>query len=121
MNLPEFRDITSASRQVATYSAMNPILWKTVICSPIAMICSVIAPSPLSYFLFFLSALPIVVGSIGFLYFMRTDPNRLQSEGHLQHMNVLSRIGDNETMKQVVLDSISQRAISKNSAEVKND
>lgn len=93
MNLPEFRDIASASKQVATYSAMNPILWKTVICSPIAIICSVLAPS-----------LPILIGCWGFVHFARKDPGRLQSEGLIEQMEVLSRIGDNATKSQITIE-----------------
>ena len=104
MNLPEFRDIASASKQVATYSAMNPILWKTVICSPIAIICSVLAPSPLNYLLFALASLPILIGCWGFVHFARKDPGRLQSEGLIEQMEVLSRIGDNATKSQITIE-----------------
>ena len=96
MNLPDFQDVTAASKQVATYSAMNPILWKTVICSPVGIICSAIAPSPINYFILALSSIPILVGSWGFVHFAKTNADRLQSEGHIEQMRVLSRIGDNE-------------------------
>jgi hypothetical protein len=92
MNL-DFKDVTAASRQVATYSAMNPILWKTAICSPLGIVCASFASAPLSYMIFALSALPILVGCWGFVYFAQSDPKRLQSEGHIQQMEVLSRIG----------------------------
>lgn len=92
MNIPDFGDISQASRQVATQSAMNPILWKTVICSPIAIVCSVIAPSPLNYFILALAAVPILIGSWGFYHFAKVAPGRLQSEGHVEHMEAM-RLG----------------------------
>jgi hypothetical protein len=104
MNLPDFKDITTASRQVATYSAMNPILWKTVICTPIGIVCSAIAPEPLNYFILAVSSLPLIVGCWGFIFFARADPWRLQSEGHIEKLEALSRIGDNVTKTQITLD-----------------
>lgn len=109
MPIPGFRHVTSASRQVATHSAMNPILWKTVICSPVAMVCSVYAGAPLNYLLFALSSLPILVGSWGFVHFAKNDPRRLQSEGHLEHMELIGKISDNRTGHYIEFDpSLSQ-------------
>lgn len=115
MKLPDFRDVASASRQVATQSAMNPILWQAAICTPAGMICSALAPAPISYFILALSAVPIVVGAWGVRFFAKRDANRLQSEAHVENMSMISRIGDNETARQVLISRNSP--ISGNSSE----
>lgn len=100
------RHVAAASRQVATYSAMNPILWKAAICSPVAMVCSVFAAEPLNYLLFALSSVPILVGAWGFVHFARIDPRRLQSEGHIEQMEIISKISDNRTGRILELDPL---------------
>ena len=105
MKLPSLRDVTSASSQVATKSAMNPILWKTAISFPVAVICSIQAESPLNYIILALGSLPMIVGSIVFPYFAKTDPDRLQSEVHLENMEMMARFGTKEPGKVITIEA----------------
>jgi hypothetical protein len=95
VKLPNLGEVSNASRQVATDSAMNPILWKTSIVSTVGMVCAVFAQEPLNYLLFALAAIPILVGCWAYYHFAKTDPKRLQSERHIEHMEMIGRIGDN--------------------------
>lgn len=105
MRLPSLRDVTSASSQVATKSAMNPILWKAAISFPVSIVCSLYAPEPLNYIIVAIGSLPIVVGSLVFPYFAKTDPNRLQSEVHLENMEMMARFGTKEPGKVITIES----------------
>ncbi len=93
MRMPSLKDVSRASKQVATYSAMNPILWKTALCFPVGVGCSVIAPEPLNYFILAVSSLPVIVGSYGFVLFAHKNADRLQSEKHIENLQMLARIG----------------------------
>lgn len=99
LEIPNYRDIGSASKQVATQSAMNPLLWKTVISFPIAAIVSIFAPAPLNYAILAVGSLPVIFGCLNFTYFAFRDPNRLQSEKHLENMEIIggSRMLDRAT------------------------
>lgn len=91
LKIPNYSDISNASSQVATNSAMNPILWKSVIAFPVAAIVSALAPSPINYFILGIGSLPIIFGCINFTIFAVRDPSRLQSEKHIENMEVISR------------------------------
>ena len=93
IKLPKYSEIANSTAQVATKSAMNPILWKAGIAFPVATICSLFAPSPLNYIIFAVGAIPIIVGSISFKKFADTDPQRLQSETHIENMEIIEKMG----------------------------
>ena len=99
IEMPNYRDIGTASKQVATHSAMNPLLWKTVISFPVAAVASIFAPDPLNYFILGAGSLPIVFGCLNFTLFAIRDPDRLQSEKHLENMEIIggSRMLDQNT------------------------
>lgn len=102
------RDIANASRQVATKSAMNPILWMSAVVTPVSLILTNFAAAPFSYLLLAIACLPVIVGCWIFTHFARNDPDRLQSESHIEHMEMLSRIGDNAIGSQRTIENSSE-------------
>ncbi|UOR08089.1 hypothetical protein LCM18_07530 [Qipengyuania flava] len=83
---------------------MNPILWKSTIISSVAIICATFASEPLNYIILGIGSVPVLVGSWGFLHFARNDPQRLQSESHIEQMEMLSRIGQRGEDSKKVID-----------------
>jgi hypothetical protein len=105
MALPKIRDIAWLTRQVATRSAMNSNLWQSAITTPFAIVACLYAPEPLNYMLLALGALPIVTGQSVFVYFARKDPQRLQSEAHIEKMETLPpRIGSRASGETVEIE-----------------
>ena len=105
LKLPNYRDISAASNQVATKSAMNPMLWKSAIAFPVGAVCAVFAPEPLNYMILTVASLPIIVGSIVFPFFARFDPDRLQSETHIENMEILARFGVKGSDEVITIES----------------
>jgi hypothetical protein len=108
--LPNFRDIAQASKQVATSSAMNPILWTTIASFPVAAICASFTASPLNYLILAVGALPVITTSWGFQYFARSDAQRLQSETHIENMELISRgrLMDGDSIITITSEPISE-------------
>ena len=63
----------------------------------------------LAIFFFVVGCVPILVASWGFMHFATTDPRRLQSEEHVEQMELIARMGENTSMggAEIVLSSSS--------------
>ena len=105
IKIPDYKDISHASKQVATNSAMNPILWKTAISFPFGVVCCLFAPTPLNYIILAVGSIPMLIGVVSYGFFVRNDPDRLQSETHIENMEILARMSGDEPGSVITIDS----------------
>lgn len=88
----------AASKHVATRSVLNPLLWLCGIISLPSLIVAAFVSGPLLTALIVLGVAPPAATLLAYLFFMFSDPNRLQSEEFvLQQQLVAAQIGDNRT------------------------
>jgi membrane protein implicated in regulation of membrane protease activity len=93
MAMPSLAPMMSATRQVATRSVLNPILFLVALVVPVGMVCSVFAPPPLNYAMFALIAGTVAAGVWAYCYFAVKAPQRLHSEQHTETMEAIARMG----------------------------
>jgi hypothetical protein len=104
MNPPSFKDLSVATRQVATKSAMNPIQWICALTTPFCLAAACVAPPPLQYAFFVLACVPVIYGIRVFEHLMKNDPDRLQSEKYLIEKQVIATMGiAGENGEQIIL------------------
>ena len=84
MKISDLKKLIERAAVVRVKNAMNPLLWLTAVASPMFLVGSVFAAKSgsdfLSIFFAVMSAIPLTLCSIAYLYFMVRDPDRLHSE-----------------------------------------
>lgn len=105
---------SSASRQVATRSVLNPLLWLTLIVWVPALGASVMAPNPFNYIAMVVGVLTVLVNLAMYIYFALRDPDRLQNEEYLLQQQLVARMGDNRSGKEISLATESSSILSVN-------
>jgi hypothetical protein len=93
MNLPTLDKISATTQQVATKSAMNPILWVCGLTTPFSIIAAAYSSPPLSYFFFLLAGSPIAYAIRAYDFWMKNNPDRLQSERYLLQRQIVGTMG----------------------------
>jgi hypothetical protein len=96
---------TSVSRYGTTRSVVQPLLWLTLITTPICVVVSLFATTPLLYALIFLAILPPILVAVAFAGFAIANADRLHSEEFLlQKQWFAAQIGDNTTRSVITLE-----------------
>jgi hypothetical protein len=90
---PQIDRIAETTRQVATKSAMNPMLWISGLTTPFSIGASAMTEGPMQYFFAALAVLPIAYSIRAYDFWMKSDPDRLQSERYLIERQIVGRIG----------------------------
>lgn len=73
-------------------SAVNPCLWLCAVISVPALTAACFVAGTLQTMLLILASIPIVIFAIGYVYFMITDPDKLQSERYQIQKRALEMI-----------------------------
>jgi hypothetical protein len=106
MEFPSIKDLTVATREVATKSAMNPIQWICALTTPASITAACFVQAPFSYAFFLLAACPVAYAFRAYDYYMKNDRDRLQSERYLIERQVVGTIGlNNEGQAPVVIST----------------
>jgi hypothetical protein len=93
MNLSNLNQITDTTRQVATKSAMNPMLWVCGLTTPFSICAAAYSTAPISYLFYGIACVPILYAMRAYDYWMKNDPDRLQSERYLIERQIVGTIG----------------------------
>jgi hypothetical protein len=101
--MPDWRDVAGWSRHLVTRSAVNPALWLTAFVTPLGLYLSQHSLAPFSFMYFVLASLPVFLVIWQVVKFTNRDPDRLQTEQHLENKMLYSRIGDNLRGREVEL------------------
>lgn len=96
MKLPRLPNLDRAIAKVTTRSVLNPLLWLCGIISPLSLILAFAGDDAIRTPMLFFAGVPIVLISVAYTYFTVRDPDRLQSEEHLQELQRIKHLGDNE-------------------------
>ncbi|MFN0046711.1 MAG: hypothetical protein ACKVOS_09605 [Sphingorhabdus sp.] len=94
MQWPSLKEVSDTTRQVATKSAMNPMLWICGLTTPFSIVAAAYSAEPISYLFFGMACLPIFYGIRAYEFWMKSDPDRLQSERYLIERQIVGRIGE---------------------------
>ena len=105
------KSIASAAQQLRVRSALNPMLWLTGIGSPTCLTTAYAFRDiqTISLVLIIAGIVPIVVTSLGFVYFAITKPEKLQSEEYQLRHETLQII--QQKTGQLIVDPTSLAAI----------
>ena len=90
------QQVAAAGTRLRVRSALNPVLW---LCPIVLVSCLAVAvypdtPAWLKVAAFALGSAPVVVVLSAFIYFVRTDPRRLQSEDYQIRERLLESFRD---------------------------
>lgn len=124
LGLHEFGSMpVKASKQVATKSALNPLL---IICAIISLPALIALadpwfPASMRWLAGFALIVPVVAALGAYIYFMLTEPNRLQSEEFLiQQQSLAAQIVDNRTQEVIEVSAVSS-ALSANTSLIEGN
>lgn len=106
----------SASRQVATRSVLNPLLWLSLIVWVPALAAAGFVPSPFNYIALAIGVLTVVVALGMYVYFAVSDPDRLQDEEYLLQQQMVARMGDNLSNEEFALPAIDGATLTANTS-----
>ena len=92
MSLHEIvRSFTARAGVVRVQNALNGILWGCAVATPVCFVFAAVfcADPILRYGFSALGALPVLTLVVAYIYFMLRDPDRLQSEEHIERQREL--------------------------------
>ncbi len=95
----------SSIERVSVKNALNPVLWVCGLIAVPAMVTLGFSPNP-SWVHITLALVPVAVALFAFLYFMFTDPDRLQSESFQLRKQALELIEEKGSLAVVEGSSI---------------
>ena len=95
----------SSIERVSVKNALNPVLWVCGLIAVPAMVTLGFSPNP-SWVHITLALVPVAVALFAFLYFMFTDPDRLQSESFQLRKQALELIEEKGSLAVVEGTSI---------------
>ncbi|WP_143150227.1 hypothetical protein [Erythrobacter sanguineus] len=72
---------------------MNPMLWISGLTTPFAIGAAAMSDGPMQYFFAVLAFVPIAYSIRAYDFWMKKDPDRLQSERYLIERQIVGRIG----------------------------
>jgi hypothetical protein len=91
-----FEKIARFSREAAVSlnvrSAVNPCLWLCAVISVPALVGACFTSGVIQDALLVFAAIPLVIFAVGYIYFMITDPDKLQSERYQLQKRALEMI-----------------------------
>lgn len=99
----------SSIERVSVKSALNPVLWICGLISVPSIISIGLTQNP-SWVIVTLAITPVAIALIGFLYFMFSDPDRLQSESFQLRKQALELIEEKGSL--AIIDASSIEVIS---------
>ena len=90
--------MAAAGARLRVRSVLNPILWLCPVVSPLCLALAAYSSEPawLRIVLVILGGAPIVVALWAFVYFVRVDPRRLQSEDYQIRERLLESIHESQ-------------------------
>ena len=95
-----------AATRLRVRSALNPALWFCGIVFPISLIVAYLSSGMVQIVALIFAAIPILVVATGFLYFMKNDPDKLQSESFQLSKQTLELIEESGSPIPVAITSV---------------
>lgn len=96
MKLPRLPELDHAIARVTTRSVLNPLLWLCGIVTPLGLILASAGDEAIRAPMLLIACAPILFIAVAYTYFAVREPDRLQSEEHIQELQRIKHLGDSE-------------------------